>query len=459
VSWFRSSRRRRSPEPSAAGAGFEAAVGESEPLAAEAPRGEPPADARPAADDLRSRPLADLHELAARVRLPRYRLLRREQLIAALATEDGVTPPSPDVAAPPPAPTEEMLEEPEGELRVGVLDLVADGFGFVRLSGFARSPDDPYVSRTLVRQHGLRRGDEVGGPVQTLRTERHPRMVGIETVEGRAASDAPGERPLLDEAQVRRPSRPLATGDTATARMVEMVTPLGFGQRVLIAGSPGAGATTLLRKIADGLRDSGTRVSVALVDVRPEEVPEWQAAGVAVQAAPADASPRDHVALAELALERAKRIAEQGEDAVLLLDSISRLARAYGLLRGRTGEAAPAPELAGVEAAKRWFGAARDAGYGSLTLIATARVESESRLETLVHEALADAANVIVRLDSGLAARGLHPALDVRRSRTAGEEALLGEDRRRTLESVREVARSLDPFEAWQFLAARAREA
>jgi transcription termination factor Rho len=179
-------------------------------------------------------------------------------------------------------------------------------------------------------------------------------------------------------------------------------------------------------------------------------VPEWEA-GFDVAAADSGRPPREQVALAEDALERAKQAAERGEDAVLLLDSLSRLARAYGL----TGDRAEA-----VEATKRWFAAARDAGEGrgSLTLIAAARVQSESSLEELVYEALADSANMVVRLNAELAERGRYPAIDVNRSRTLGEDALLSEDRRRTLENMRGVARSLDAEEAWDFLAERARE-
>ena len=158
-----------------------------------------------------------------------------------------------------------------------------------------------------------------------------------------------------------------------------------------------------------------------------------------VAAADAGSSPREQVALAELALERAKRIAERGEDVVLVLDSISRLTRAYGLARGAgTGEAHAVGPVA-VESVKRWFAAARDAGDGSLTIIAAARVESESAFETLVHEALEDSAGSVVRLSPELAAKGMRPAIDPARSRTLGEEALIDDERRRTLENMRGV--------------------
>jgi transcription termination factor Rho len=258
-------------------------------------------------------------------------------------------------------------------------------------------------------------------------------------------------RPSFDETPVQRPSRPLETGDSVGVRMVQIVAPLGRGQRALIAGPGGSGATTLLQELARGLAGAGAHVRAVLVDVRPEEVPDWERI-VDVTAADSGSSPRDQVELGERALEDAKRSAERGDDVVLLLDSLSRLARAHALAHGGRPEA--------VEATKRWFAAARDGGRGrgSLTLIATARVESGSSFDTLVHDALEDSANMVVRLDPGLAARGRHPAIDANRSRTVGEEALLDDTQRRKLENMRGVARSLDPDEAWHFLAERARE-
>ena len=465
MSWFRSSRRRHSAEP-------------------------PAAEAAPALalEEVEGRSLADLHALAAQAGVPRYRLLRKEQLVAALTGGEVATPePAPAVAvleeqetvdfveeraAPEeadryrPAPEEEDEEEAaeaaeaerlDGELRSGVLDLVADGYGFVRVSGLLRSPDDPYVSRSLVHRHGLRRGDQVAGIVDGGSRDGRPRLVSVETIEGRAAAEPRAVPPALDELPARRPSSLLRLGDAEAIKMLELVAPLARGGRVLVCGPPASGATALLRQIAAGLAGTGAHVMVALVDVRPEEVPEWPA-GVEVAAADAATSPREQVALAELALERAKRIAERGEDVVLVLDSISRLTRAYALARGAGAGETPAIGPAAVESVKRWFATARDAGAGSLTIIAAARVESESPFETLVHEALEDSAATIVRLSPEVAAAGLHPAIDPSRSRTRGEEALIDAERRHSLENMRGVARSLAPAEAWAFLAERARE-
>jgi transcription termination factor Rho len=408
--------------------------------------------------------------------VPRFRLLRRAELIDAISGEERAPEPPP-VPAPEPEPERKREPEPEperepepeperevdeptgGELRTGILDLVGEGYGFVRVGGLTRSTEDPYVSRTLVRENSLRRGDEITGRVMPRKSgERHARMV---TVEWRTHGDAPPVS--FDDFPVRRPTRLLSAqpgSDAFALRMAELVSPLALGQRVLVAGPPGAGATHLLREMTHGLIGGEERLIVALVDVRPEEVPEWDISEqVEVHSAPSDRPPREQVALAELVLERGKRLAEQGEDVIVVLDSITRLARAYGLARSRSGNDAPTPELLAVEGAQRWFGSARDTGSGSLTLLVTGRVESESALETVVYEALLDSAGAVVRLDPELAARGLYPAIDPRRSRTLGEEAILAEDRRGPLDALRSVMRSLDPVEAWELASARVREA
>jgi transcription termination factor Rho len=297
-----------------------------------------------------------------------------------------------------------------------------------------------------------RRPERARPPARRERPPRRQERVADEVTLEDLERPVESRRSSFDELPVQRPSRLLELGAALGPRMVGLVAPLGHGQRGLIAGPAGAGATTLLQEVGIGLAGAGVEVTAVLVDVRPEEVPEWERQ-VNVAAAVAGSSPRDQVALAERSLEEAKRSAARGDDVVLLLDSLSRLARAYGLTLGSQADA--------VEATKRWFAAARDGGpgRGSLTLIATARVETESSLDALVHDALEDSANMVVRLSSALAARGKYPAIDPDRSRTLGEDALLDEHRRRELENMRGVARSLSPEEAWDFLAERAREA
>jgi len=420
VSWFRSSRRRHSEGPPAAPespSGSEAqAAGED--VAAREAVGAPPAPAH-APEELEGRPLADLHRFAAEARLPRYRLLRREQLVAALSGGEVAVPTPVPTPAPPPA-----------------------------------RPSRPQRARPAERRPRRReRPEEDDVTLEDLeRPVERPVERSVERPTQRPAErPAPVSRSSFDDLPVLRPSRELELGDALATRMVQIVAPVGRGQRAMIAGPAGAGATALLQEFGRGLAREGARVRAVLVDVRPEEVPEWDE-HVDVAAADASSSPRDQVALAERALDDSKQAAARGEDAVLLLDSLSRLARAYGLALGTPAQA--------VEATKRWFSAARDAGpgQGSLTLIATARVETGSPLDGLVHDALEDSANMVLRLHAGLAARGKHPAIDAERSRTLGEDALLDPERRRELENMRGVARSLNPEEAWEFLAERARE-
>lgn len=376
--------------------------------------GEPAPVAAPAfaPGELEGRPLADLHRLAAEARIPRYRMLRREQLVSALGGADVAAPTRP--AAPP----QPQPQRPPRTER-------------------ARPP------ARAARQARRERADADDVTLEDLERPAARRRSSAAVPASSTSS--------FDDLPVQRPSRPLALGDALAARMVQLVAPLGRGQRALIAGPAGSGATALLQEVGRGLASEGVRVHAVLVDVRPEEVPEWDGS-VEVVAADTASSPRDQVALAERSLDEAKRAAERGEHAVLLLDSLSRLARAYGLAQGAGPEA--------VEASKRWFSAARDGGEGrgSLTLIATARMETGSSFDALVHDALEDSANMVVRLNPDLAARGKYPAIDADRSRTLGEDALLDEERRRVLENMRGVARSLPPEEAWDFLAERARE-
>ena len=389
--------------------------------------------------ELEGRPLADLHQLAAEAGVLRYRLLRREQLVSALTGVDVDVVPARTAAVPrPERPAAPRPEKPRRQERPSRPERARPASRPERAPRRERTNTDDLtleeLERSPSRPASTPSPTPTPAPAPASRSSRPSRAAG-------SFADLP----------VQRPSRPLELGDGLAVRMVQIVAPLGRGQRALIAGPAGIGATTLLQEVGTGLASEGVHVQAVLVDVRPEEVPEWDGR-VEVSAADSSTSPRDQVALAERALEQAKSAAADGKDTVLLLDSLSRLARAYGLAHDARLEA--------VEATKRWFAAARDggSGRGSLTLIATARVDSGSSFDALVHDALEDSANMVVRLRPDLAARGKYPAIDADRSRTLGEDTLLGEDQRLALENMRGVARSLSPEEAWDFLAERARE-
>src|SRR5512133_1718615 len=342
--------------------------------------------------ELENAHIAQLHARAAELGVPRYRLLRREQLIAEIGARDGgeVAVEEPDegrpAAEPQPLPEEAAREEPreeergaeeepeegpaEGELAAGVLDIVPAGHGFLRLHDLEHGLDDVYVSASQIRRCELRAGDEVSGPARPPRRgERHPALVHVELVNG----EEPGEERAAGFEQMTpvTPHRriPLAPdSEDLLVRAADLLAPLAYGQRVLVIGDPRSGRTTLLRGLVRAIAadDGPAALILLLVDERPEEVTEWrrQAPAVEIAAAPADLSADDQVRHAELALARAKRRAERGEDVVVMIDSLTRLGVAY---RDPT-------------AGKPAFGAGRELeeeGSGSLTMIATVLRGSE----------------------------------------------------------------------------------
>jgi transcription termination factor Rho len=442
----------------------------------------------PAQVDLERKSLAELHALAAELGVAGFRALRREELIEAIAGRESVAdgpargvvrelPPAPSWAAEDDTaaeePDSELDSEPdsepdsEAELQAGVLDLVPDGFGFLRVEGLGRSRDDVYVTRAIVRRLGLRRGDEVAGRTRRLRRgERHPSLARVETVNGRPAEEPAVERPQFATLTAIHPVERLRLrceqGELGP-RMVDLLAPLGRGQRCLIAAPPGAGATTLLRELARAItREDRVTPLLVLVDTRPEEVTDWaRSVDVPIHAAASDRSSDAQVQLAELALERAKRLVEQGEDVVLLLDSISRLARAHSLaqprLRRDGDDANGAADASGVQAAKRWLSAARNTEEaGSLTIVATAHV-TPGPVPGLLHGALLDVANMELALDPELARTGHHPALDMRRSHNRRERELVGEPQLGSIQRLRRSLIALGPEQAWSEITDRLR--
>jgi transcription termination factor Rho len=433
--------------------------------------------------DLERRHLADLHELARATGIPRFRTLRRQELVEAILDAqparggwepEEVVPP--EEAAPAeqveafeaePAEATEETRAP-AEIRAGVLDIVPDGYGFLRVEGLARSDDDVYVSRSLVKDLGLRSGDKLSGPTgPPSRSRRYPSLLEATEINGRPAGEVRGnDRPEFEKLTPVAPNEriTLAAGsDSLSMRMVDLVAAIGRGQRCLISSPPGAGATTLLHEIGVALSASGAETMVLLVDVRPEEVTDWRRTiDAPVYGAASDSSPESHVRVAELVLERARRMTEQGKDVVLLIDSLTRLARARSLVQGRSRRA-PRPddgeasaENPALRSAKRWFSAARNTEeQGSLTIAAIVRIDSDSEFEQLVYEFLVDSANMELRLDAELARTGLFPPLDVNRSWSQlGGDALSG-DEEAWLRALRHSLSSLSPDDAWQAVTER----
>ncbi len=335
---------------------------------------------------------------------------------------------------------------------VGCLDLRDDGYGFLRVDGLLPSKDDCYVSVKQVRQFGLRKGDIVaGGSRPAFRNEKNPAILRIDTVND-VESDVLGDRPLFEDLTAVFPSEQITLtveddADSATTRALDLLAPVGKGSRVLLAAPPRTGKTTVLQTIARSVEanESETALLVVLLDERPEEITEMQrfvAAGT-VYGSAFDADPEEHVAVLELALARARRMAEAGDDVVVLVDGLTRLARAeHASPHGGQNGGRPLGGLdnGAIQAAKRAFGAGRNLeDAGSVTLVATVAVDTDSDVDAAVFEAVSGAATTQIRLDRFAAERRAFPALDVGRTSTRREELLVGDDGAEQREALRRL--------------------
>jgi transcription termination factor Rho len=406
--------------------------------------------------DVKDMHLADLHQRAREQGVPRYRMRTRDELVELLEegigaeevdeTEDALesNEAEPDPVADSgsePKPESEPEPEPETEQVTGVLDRMPQGYGFLRLGGLNEGEGDVYISASQIRRCELRPGDEVSGPARPPRRgERHRALVRVESVNGQSPDQ---ERSSFEDITPAPPHRRLLPPDAQAdplVRAVDLLGPLAFGQRVLVLAQARSGRTTLLRALGSVVADSEARLCVVLADERPEEVPQWERAlpDAEIFAATADQEPRDQVREAELAMGHAKRLAEAGEDVVVLIDSLSRLALGYR-------------DPARV---KRLFGAGRELGDdhpGSLTVIATVLDSDDRGAE--VREALETTENLLLRLDAGLAAKGIVPALVVSDSRASGEDELRDPEELDKVRRLREELGELDTEEAARALA------
>ncbi len=336
----------------------------------------------------------------------------------------------------------------------GLLDLRDDGYGFLRLHGYLPSNDDVYVSVKQVRQFGLRRGDRVKGKSRPAsRNEKNPALLQIDAVND-AAPDASRERrrfadltPLFPDERLRLETKGAAS--TMTTRIIDLLAPIGKGQRGLIVSPPKAGKTTIMKQIARAieLNDPDVALIVLLVDERPEEVTDmrrWLINGE-VAASTFDRPSEEHIAVSELVIERAKRMVEDGKDVVIILDGITRLARAHNLAAPPSGRIMSG----GIDAAalyppKRFFGAARNAEEGgSLTILATALVETGSRMDEHIFEEFKGTGNMELRLSRHLAERRIFPAIDVDASSTRHEELLFERKQVAQVTTLRKVLGAL----------------
>lgn len=305
----------------------------------------------------------------------------------------------------------------------GILDIVGDR-AFVRADGYLPGPDDTSVPNGLIREFGLRRGDTITG------TAKAGKLATVDTVNDQRPRY---ERPAFNDLTPLYPNERLrleTESHALTTRVTDLVMPVGKGQRALIVAPPKAGKTTVLQAIAHGIAKNHPECHLMLVLVgeRPEEVTDLaRAVPAEVIAATFDQPPRTHIALAELAIERAKRMVEQGRDVVVLLDSLTRLGRAYNLAAPATGRILTGGvDSTALTPPKRFLGAARNIeNGGSLTIFATALVETGSAGDSMIFEEYKGTSNAELRLDRGIANKRVYPAIDIRQSGTRKEELLL----------------------------------
>ena len=322
------------------------------------------------------------------------------------------------------------------ELRGGILEIMSEGIGFLRSGHYQPGPYDVYVSQSQIRRYGLRNGDLVIGQVRPPReSERHYGLLKVETVNGINPDDTK-YRSTFEQLTPIFPDKRFdleLDRHTLATRLINLVTPIGRGQRGLIVSPPKAGKTTILKQIANSISTKYPEVHlmVALIGERPEEVTDMdRSVDAEVISSTFDEPVTSHVRVAEMALERAKRLVEIGRDVVILMDSITRLARAYNLVvtpSGRTLSGGIDPSA--LYPPKRFFGAARNIEEGgSLTIIATCLIDTGSRMDDVVYEEFKGTGNMELHLSRRLQERRVYPAIDIERSSTRREELLLGPD-------------------------------
>ena len=363
---------------------------------------------------LQQKTLKEMYAFAKHYKIPYYGQMNKKELALAIMRAQ---------------------EEATGFFQVeGVLDINnAEGYGFLRPINYSTSQEDIYISSSQIRKFALRNGDLVSGPARPPRTgEKFNGLMQVGAVNGKDPEEAkerdhfPGLTPLYPEKQMQLET---TTGRIAS-RMLDLICPIGFGQRGLIVAPPKAGKTSLLKEIANGITTNypEAELIILLIDERPEEVTDIErTVDAEVVFSTFDQTPEHHIKVSELVLERALRLVEDGRDVIVLLDSITRLARAYNLTippSGRTLSGGIDP--AAFYRPKRFFGSARNIeDGGSLTILATALIETGSRMDDVIYEEFKGTGNAEVHLSRELAERRVFPAIDVKRSGTRKEEILL----------------------------------
>ena len=393
--------------------------------------------------DLETKTLNDLRELARTNGITGVSSLKKQDLILKLI--------------------QAQTEEAGHTFSDGILDIVSDGFGFLRGERMLPGSSDVYVSQSQIRRFGLRTGDRVWGQIRPPKeSERYYSLLRVELINGIDPETA-RKRPHFDQLTPIFPNNQIrleTEEKVLSTRMVDLIAPIGCGQRGLIVSPPKAGKTMLLKAIANGVTANHSDISlmVLLIGERPEEVTDMRrSVRGEVISSTFDEPVEDHTKVAEMTLERAKRLVESGQDVVILMDSITRLARAYNLdmpPSGRTLSGGIDPVA--LYPPKRFFGAARNIeNGGSLTIIATCLVDTGSRMDDVIYEEFKGTGNMELHLDRRLAEKRVWPAIDITRSSTRREEMLLGPDNLRQVWTLRRMVSMLGENEGTELMLTR----
>ncbi len=395
--------------------------------------------------ELKQKSVAELHALAQQLNITNYSGLRKQDLIFRI---------------------EQSLLESDTVIRgEGVLEILPEGYGFLRSQdwNYLYGPDDIYVSPSQIKRFDLRTGDTVMGQVRPPKEgERYLALLKVESV-NYEEPEKTKQRIAFDNLRPRYPDQKLTLegkkGDLSM-RVVDLLAPIGKGQRGLIVSPPKAGKTILLQKVANAIAENHPEVIliVLLIDERPEEVTDMQENVKAEVISSTFDEPADrHVQVADMVIEKSKRLVEHGRDVVILLDSITRLARAHNVVVPHSGKIlSGGVDANALQKPKRFFGAARNIeGGGSLTIIATALIDTGSRMDEVIFEEFKGTGNMELVLDRRLADRRIYPAIDIQRSSTRKEELLMDKDELNRVYLLRNFLADMPPVEALEFLIER----
>ena len=401
--------------------------------------------------ELKQKPVSELMDMAREMSIDNVGRSRKQEVIAAIVRKQA-----------------KSGEDIYGE---GTLEILQDGFGFLRSpdSSYLAGPDDIYVSPSQVRRFNLRTGDSIAGKIRPPKDgERYFALLKVDEINSSEANNKTNKvlfenlTPLFpdDRLQLERGN---GSTEDLTARIIDLVAPIGKGQRAIIVSPPKAGKTLVLQNIAQSISVNSpeTVLIVLLIDERPEEVTEMQrSVRGEVVASTFDEPPSRHVQVAEMVIEKAKRLVEHKKDVVILLDSMTRLARAYNTIVPSSGKVLTGGvDANALERPKRFFGAARNIEEGgSLTIVATSLIDTGSKMDEVIYEEFKGTGNQELHLERKIAEKRVYPAINIRRSATRREELLMSEDELQRVWILRKLLHDMDDIAAIEFILDKLKE-